>query len=128
MQEMLEVRLKESKFEVNNDWMDDIVVSEEQINTTEVLSKGRNSTVCMVQQSQQQSLQAHTLQSKQQQQQNQQKPLQQQLTLPLSQSLQSFHQGRYQTQNKNNKSLYSTASQASQNFIIFIIIIRLNWP
>lgn len=121
MQEMLEVRLKESKFQVNNEWMDNVVVSEQQLNTTETFAKARNSTVRMIQQTQQQqqSFQAQTIQQQPMPEQKQTLQLQPQLhpqQPQQQQSLQTYQQGRYQSQNKN-KSLYSTSSQASQSFI-----------
>lgn len=36
MQEMLRLRLKERKFQVNSQWMDNAVLSEQQMNTTEM--------------------------------------------------------------------------------------------
>lgn len=109
MQEMLEVRLKESKFDVNNEWMDNVVVSEQQLTTSEIFPKLHNTTIRRIPKTQQQPLQGQALQ-----QQSQQLPPQQ------HQNLQAYQHGRYQSQNKN-KTLYSTASQASQSFITCIL-------
>lgn len=97
MQEMLEVRLKDSSFHVNSEWMGKIL-SEHGLNQSdEFLKTNGTPTVYPTALSQQQ----------QQQLQRQQRHIRQQNNVSHSQQ-------------SNKKTLYSTTSQASQPFCLKI--------